>query len=93
MADFENQVRPTPYVKDGEVGIASISVTYVQENDTNGSPDEEQYLTLETSDVPSNEDYPFYYNMKIPTHWSFNSIDDLAKIVKDFEARVKLARS
>lgn len=86
------EIRPTPYVDDNEIGIASISVTYTQTNDTNSNQDEMQFLTLETSDVPCNEDYPFFYNMKIDGHWSFNSIEDLAKIVNDFEARVRLLK-
>lgn len=79
----------TPYVKDNEIGICNFSVTYCQNADTNDNPDNIQELTLEVSDVPCDEPCPFYYNMSIKGHWSFDDPQEIINIINDFEKRLK----
>ena len=77
-----------------EIGIEKMSITYVQENDTNNrdeyNPD--QYITIETeSNIPSREDAlnkeAYYYVIKTD-RWAIENGDELSILIKDFEDRL-----
>lgn len=89
LYDIMTNFVTTPYIKDGEVGIEKFSVTYCQNADTNDNTENVQTMTLEVMDVPCDEEYPFYYNMSINGHWSFNDPQEIVDIIKDFEKRLK----
>lgn len=90
---MKNKFITSPYTEDGEIGIQRFSITYCQNADTNDNPDNIQELTLEVSDVPCDEEYPFYYNMSIKGHWSFNDPEEIVEIIKDFEKRLKVSKN
>lgn len=91
------EIKTTPYVEDDEIGLQEMSVTYVQNPDTNDDQDHYQYLKLTTVDVPGcdNEEPPFYFNMEIlpfddgtQGHWSFCDTESIVEIIRDFQKRL-----
>jgi len=66
--------------KQTPVVVNKLSVEYVQEGDSNS--DEFQILDISTDDAGGG----VYYVLKTE-RWAFDSIDDLIKILKDFEKR------
>jgi len=80
------------------IGIEEISITYVQEPDTNSKSDEYQHLTVTTKTVcgTTKEDAEkkegFYFDITIPEgeHWSISNGDELKTIIDDFKKRIYL---
>jgi hypothetical protein len=95
---LDEEMRENPTVN--LVGIEEISVTYVQEPDTNSRSDEYQHLTVTTKTVcgVSKEDSEkkegFYFDITIPggEHWSINDGDELKAIIEDFKRRIYLKK-
>lgn len=84
------KIKNTPFVDFGEIGIDKMSITYVQPPDCNSDGDE-QYITFETESVPENNDeYHYYYNVKMIKggHWSFNDPEELIQLAQDFTSRL-----
>lgn len=78
-----------PYPDNGKIGVYKVSVTYVQEPDSNSTQDDEQYITLSTQDVPvSNGDFPYYLEMKTDK-WCFDDAEGMKELIDDFINRVK----
>lgn len=73
------------------VQINEMSITYCQSADTNSSRDEEQFLTITTSQAGCGED-DIYYNIstKDCDHWSVNEPEELSYLLKDFISRLNL---
>lgn len=69
------------------VSISSFSVTYSQQADTNSSSDECQFITVEAQNNGEGDD-GWYYNIKTDTHWSVDSPEQIADIVRDFTERM-----
>lgn len=88
------KIKSTPYPEDGEIGIHKMSITYTQNADTNSERDEQQYLTIETEDVPDGSDLPYFFNIKIEDcdHWSIDEPSELSDLVEDFIAMLKLKK-
>ncbi len=87
------KIKSTPYPEDGEIGIHKMSITYTQNADTNSERDEQQYLTIETDDVPDGSDFPYFFNIKINgDHWSIDEPSELSDLVEDFIKRLKLKK-
>ena len=78
------------------VGIEEISITYMQEPDTNSTSDEYQHITITTRQAcaPSKEDAEkeesYYFDISIPEgeHWSVNDGNELKAIIDDFINRI-----
>jgi hypothetical protein len=78
------------------VGIEEISITYMQEPDTNSTSDEYQHITITTRQAcaPSKEDAEkeesYYFDISIPEgeHWSVNDGNELKTLVDDFISRI-----
>lgn len=70
--------------KDEKVAVDDVSVTYVQSNDCT---EEEGVQTLIIS--TRNNGVARFLNLKTGEEggWSFDSIDDLVKLIKDFKKR------
>ena len=93
-------IKNSPYIENSEIGVQTMSVTYVQNADTNDKPENYQYIKLTAVDVPTSGDYdpdnpPFYINIEIlpfddgaPGHWSIDEPNDLVAIVNDFKERL-----
>lgn len=93
------EILTTPYIDEDKVGVQEMSITYVQNPDTNDDRDHYQMLKLTTSDVPTGEhnpeDPPYFINMQIlpfddgtPGHWSIETADELVEIFRDFKERL-----
>ena len=66
------KIIPRSIVKDREIGIAEMSVTYTQNPDTNSRSDEYQYLTVKAvpcdmsdADYKEGDEPCSYYNVEI----------------------------
>lgn len=78
------------------VGIEEISITYMQEPDTNSTSDEYQHITITTRQAcaPSKEDAEkeesYYFDISIPEgqHWSVENGEDLKVLIDDFKRRI-----
>lgn len=90
----------TAFPEDDEIGIDKISVTYVQNPDTNNNSEHYQLLTLTSESVPGIEDgntLPYYINVSIEDfedgtkgHWSIEPEgNELNDIISDFVQRLK----
>lgn len=75
------------------IGIDSMSITYVKENDCLSSSDLDQHITITARiDIPFDEDNPvdsWFYDISIPEgeHWSVESEEELAMLLRDFKQR------
>ena len=92
----------TPFPNDEEIGIEKMSVTYVQNADTNDDTDHYQYLTLETQSVPCGDtgELEYYVNISIPNfddetpgHWSIDLNENLNAVLQDFKERLAYVNS
>ena len=94
-------IKNSDCIKDGEIGISEMSVTYIQEADTNDDSDNLQIMKLTA--VPGDscmveydpEDPIYYINIEIepnedgtPGHWSVSEFEDLRQIFDDFKQRL-----
>lgn len=98
---IKKEIKNSDYIKDGEIGIAEMSVTYMQEADTNDNPDNIQVMKLtaipgDSCMVEYDPQNPIYYiNIEIepnedgtPGHWSVSEFEDLRQIFDDFMQRL-----
>ena len=77
------------------VGIEEISITYMQEPDTNSSNDEYQYITITSRQAcgitkeDADKEEGFYFDVTIPEgqHWSVENGEDLKVLIDDFKKR------
>lgn len=78
------------------VGIDEMSITYMQEPDTNSESDEYQYLTVTSrqacaiSKEDAEKEEGFYFDITIPEgqHWSVENGDDIKAVIDDFKKRI-----
>ena len=99
MIDLEVQNRDT--IEDGKIGIAGMSVTYMQGADTNDKSENIQIMKITA--VPGDscmveynpEDPIYYFDIEIepnedgtPGHWSVSEFDDLKVVFDDFKQRL-----
>lgn len=83
------------------VGIEEMSITYMQEPDTNSTRDEYQHLTItsKTAMGVTKEDAEkgdaFYFDITIPDteHWSVCDGEDLKVLIDDFKKRLYMETS
>jgi hypothetical protein len=71
------------YPEGDEISVTELSVTYTQENEMNSNI----YDTLKAS-ICSNGD-TFYFLIETK-RWSFNSIEELIKVLEDFKEKAKI---
>ena len=78
-----------PYPDEGQIGVFKVSVTYVQEADSNSKSEEEQYITFSTQDAPVPDDqFPYYLEIKTEK-WCFDDEEEMKELIDDFINRVK----
>lgn len=98
---MSTKVRHTWNVKDGEVGIEEMTVTYVQNADTNDI--EEHYQRAKVTAVPvvgdlSEDGSPYYFNVEVlpfeeddtQGHWSVDDGSEFTELIEDFKKRLNL---
>lgn len=91
---LEEEMKENPQVN--LVGIEEISITYMQEPDTNSSSDEYQHITITSkqacgiSKEEADKKEGFYFNITIPEgeHWSVDDGDELKALIDDFINRI-----
>lgn len=76
-----------------EVGIKKMSITYVQEDDTNhGGKDDEQTLTIETEPTICTRDEAYdeqgYYLVLKSDRWAIDEPSDLTDLIEDFKSKL-----
>lgn len=84
---------PESNAKFTEVGIEKMSITYIQEDDTNhGGRDDVQTLTIETEDAICSreeaENEQGYYLVLKTDRWAIDDTSDLAALVEDFKDKL-----
>lgn len=78
-----------------EVGIESMSITYVQPDDTNhGGEYDTQYLTISTETVPCNREdavngEAYYFTLQTE-RWAISDANELKTIIDDFQKRLQM---
>ena len=100
MSDRNYRVEIVPYTlpkSDGkvcEIGIEKMSVTYIQEDDTNHRSEdgEDQRITIETEDAICDRTdalnkHSYYLTIKTD-RWAIEGVEDLTMLIKDFEERL-----
>ena len=100
MSDRNYRVEIVPYAlpkSDGkvcEIGIEKMSVTYIQEDDTNhrNEDGEDQRITIETEDAICDRTdalnkHSYYLTIKTD-RWAIEGVEDLTMLIKDFEERL-----
>ncbi len=92
----KQKIVATCYPKDLEVGIEEMSVTYVQNPDTNDDPEHYQYLKITTQTTTSGSQMPYYVNLSIPNfddetpgHWSLDLSEGIEPLLQDFKERLE----
>lgn len=100
MSDRNYRVEIVPYAlpkSDGkvcEIGIEKMSVTYIQEDDTNHRSEdgEDQRITIETEDAICDRtdalNKQSYYLTIKTDRWAIEGVEDLTMLIKDFEERL-----
>ena len=90
------KIVPTPYPEDLQVGIDELSVTYIQNPDTNDDSEHYQRLTISTQGTLGDGYFPYYINVSIPNfddgtpgHWSLDLSEDLTPLLQDFKERLE----
>lgn len=91
---ISTKIKSTPYVDTMEIGIAKMSITYVQQADCNSPDQDDQFITFETEDCPSEDGISYYFNIKIPDnrHWSFDDPKEITELCKDFISRLQVSK-
>lgn len=84
---------PESNAKFTEVGIEKMSITYIQEDDTNhGGRDDVQTLTIETEDAICNRDEAEneqgYYLVIKTDRWAIDEPSELTALVEDFKSKL-----
>lgn len=82
-------IKTTPYPKGDEVGIAKMSITYIQTTDSNCEyQDVPQELTITTEDIPTDDDCEYYFVISTE-RWAIDNPEDLTELLTDFKNRLK----
>lgn len=84
---------PESNAKVCEIGIEKMSITYIQEDDTNhGSKDDVQTITIETEDAICNREEALnkqsYYLTIKTNRWAVDEPEDLTMLLNDFKNRL-----
>jgi hypothetical protein len=103
---MKTKVTPVNYIDDlekimheekcGDIGIDSMSITYIQPADTCSSSNEIQTITITTQCAEScgieeaENQEGFYFDITIPEgqHWSVGDGDSLKVLIDDFKKRL-----
>ena len=100
MSERNNKIEIIPYAfpeSDGEtceIGIEKMSITYVQENDTNIRTEENpvQTITIETEDAICGREEALnkqsYYLTIKTDRWAIDEPEDLTILLNDFKKRL-----
>lgn len=81
------KITQTPYPQGEEIGIFKMSITYVQEGDGNKLKEEDNFITISTEDVPTNDDEQHYFVISTE-RWAINDDNEITELVKDFKNRL-----
>ena len=73
--------------KRGEIAISEVSVTYVQDADSNSPDDEVQELIVARENAGGGD-----YITISTTRWSINDVDELIAVLEDFKTRFPLQK-
>lgn len=73
--------------EDGHIGVDDVSITYLQNSDCSGEDGEEEVQSITIS--TRNNGVSRFVNIKTES-WSFDDIDELKKLIKDFKQRAGL---
>lgn len=87
------------YTKDGGPSVIEVSVTYLQEGDSNDSNEQRLRLSTVLADgAIEGDEFPFYINMEVlpnadneQGHWSFDGDtveEEICNIIKNFKKKV-----
>ncbi len=97
MNDLEDRkIIPTYILKEHScnVGISDMSITYIQQPDSDSSPDDDyQELTISSVGAIVAEDEVlsgkegYYYRLKTDK-WAFDDSNEILDIIKDFKQRL-----
>lgn len=97
---YKTQIIPYAYPQDekgiDKIGIAKMSITYVQQDDTNhGVQGDEQTITISTEDVPCTEETALnekggYYFVIKTNRWAVDNTSDLETLLNDFRNRLQI---
>ena len=71
--------------EDGHIGIDNVSITYLQNNDCTEEEGNVQSITISTR----NNGIGRFINIKTE-NWSFDNINELEELIKDFKQRAGL---
>ena len=75
-------ITATTNFKEGSITLEEVKVTYTQDNDCTQNNDDCQVLTLEAVDGGGGMFYRMTTNQK---GWSFDKIDSLIEVLKNFK--------
>ena len=78
-------ITATTNLKEGSITLEEVKVTYTQDNDCTQDNDDCQVLTLEAVDGGGGMFYRMTTNQK---GWSFDKIDSLIEVLKNFKDKV-----
>ena len=86
------KIKSTPYPNDDGVGIAKMSITYIQTTDNNCEyQDVPQELTVTTEDTPASDDDEYYFVISTE-RWAIDNPEELTELLNDFKNRLKNAQ-
>ena len=83
-------ITTTTNLKEGSITLEEVKVTYTQDNDCTQDNDDCQVLTLEAVDGGGGMFYRMTTNQK---GWSFDKIDSLIEVLKNFKDKVNFGIS
>ena len=94
------KIENNAYPNEPNIGIGEMSITYVQNPNTDDETEHYQRLRISTVNVPCFEEDgeapPYYYNFEIlpfddgtPGHWSVEHGEELLTLFNDFFERLK----
>ena len=83
-------ITTTTNIKEGSITLEEVKVTYTQDNDCTQDNDDCQVLTLEAVDGGGGMFYRMTTNQK---GWSFDKIDSLIEVLKNFKDKVNFGIS
>lgn len=81
------KITQTPYPQGEEIGIFKMSITYVQEGDGNKMEEEDNFITISTEDIPS-DDGEEHYIVISTERWAINDDNEITELVNDFKNRL-----
>lgn len=83
-------ITTTTNIKEDSITLEEVKVTYTQDNDCTQDNDDCQVLTLEAVDGGGGMFYRMTTNQK---GWSFDKIDSLIEVLKNFKDKVNFGIS